>query len=112
MMEYIESQFDLFKMFPDIDSFLDGKILSVNENYRGLGIAGKLTERTLEYMREHKIPMYHILCSSHFSARVCEKLDFKRVYELLYEDYVVNGETPLVPAKPHVSAKILVKRIT
>lgn len=110
-MEHIESQFDLFKLYPDIDSFLDGKILSVNENYRGLGIAGKLTQRTIDYMHEHNIPMYHVLCSSHFSARVCEKLNFEIVYELPYADYVVNGETPLLPAKPHVAAKILVKRI-
>lgn len=91
---------------------MDGKIWSVDVNYRGCGIAGKLTQRTIDYMHEHNIPMYHVLCSSHFSARVCEKLDFNVVYEIRYEDYVVDGETPLLPAKPHVAAKILVKRIT
>lgn len=110
-MEHIESQFDLFKLYPDTEIFLDGKILSVNENYRGCGIAGKLTAAAMDYMREHNISIYHILCSSHFSARVCEKLDFEVVYELPYADYMVNGENPLLPAKPHAAAKILIKRI-
>jgi len=112
LFEHIDSQFDIYKLYPDIDCYLDGKIWSVDVNYRGCGIAGKLTQRTIDYMHEHNIPMYHVLCSSHFSARVCEKLDFKVVYEIRYEDYVVDGETPLVPAKPHVAAKILVKLIT
>lgn len=111
LFEFIETQFDVFKLYPDVDCFLDGKILSVDEKYRGCGIAGKLTARAIEFMREHKITMYHIMCSSHFSARVCEKLDFEVVYELPYADYVVNGENPLLPAEPHVATKILIKRI-
>lgn len=111
LMEHIESQFDVFKLYPEVNSFLDGKILSVNENYRGCGIAGKLTAAAMDFMRQNNISIYHILCSSHYSARVCEKLDFEVVFELPYVDYVVNGENPLLPAKPHDSAKILIKKI-
>lgn len=110
-MDYIDSQFSMFDLYPDIDSLLDCKIISVNENYRGLGIAGQLTNKTIEFMKEHKIPMMHVLCSSHFSARVMEKLDFEEVYKLPYKDYLVNGENVLLPADPHKAVRILSKRI-
>lgn len=110
-MEYIDSQFDLFDLYPNIDKYMDGKIMAVNKNYRGYGIGGILTERTFDFMRANNIPIISILCSSHFSARVCEKLNFKRVYSLNFIDYVVNGENPILPAAPHKAAQIFVLEV-
>ncbi|XP_018782683.1 PREDICTED: dopamine N-acetyltransferase isoform X2 [Bactrocera latifrons] len=111
LFDRIEENFNIFDLYPDIDVMVDGKILSVNSEYRGLGIAGYLTERTLEYMKEHNIPVMHVLCSSHYSARVMEKLGFHEVYRLNYSDYKVNDEVVFTPAEPHVAARILVKEI-
>lgn len=110
-MEYIDTQFNLFDLYPDIDKYMDGKIMTVNKKYRGYGIGGMLTERTTEFMRVNNIPIFSIMCSSHYSARVCEKLDFKRVYTLNFIDYVVNGENPILPAEPHKSVQIFVQEI-
>lgn len=110
-MDYIEGDFDIFDLYPETDAILDGKILSVNSNYRGMGIAGRLTERTLEYMRDHNIPVMHVLCSSHYSARVMEKLGFHEVYRLNYSDYKIDDKVVLEPEQPHVAARILVKEI-
>ncbi|XP_037954747.1 dopamine N-acetyltransferase isoform X2 [Teleopsis dalmanni] len=112
MMDYIEEEFNLFDLFPSVDVILDGKILSVDTNCRGLGIAGRLTEHTMNYMHEHNIKIFHVLCSSHYSARVMEKLGFHDVYRLNYADYKVNGQVVLAPAAPHVAARILVKDIS
>lgn len=111
LFDRIEENFNVFDLYPDTDVILDGKILSVNSEYRGLGIAGCLTERALEYMKEHNIPVMHVLCSSHYSARVMEKLGFHEVYRLNYSDYKVNDEVVFSPAEPHVAARILVKEI-
>lgn len=111
-MDFIEGDFNVFDLYPETDVIMDGKILSVNTNYRGLGIAGRLTECTLDYMREHKIPVMHVLCSSHYSARVMEKLGFHEVYRLNYADYKVNNEVVFVPAEPHSTARVLVKEIS
>lgn len=110
-MEYIDDQFSLFDLYPNIESYLDAKILSVNSNYRGCGIAGKLMERTMQHMRENNLNVVHVLCSSHFSARVCEKMNFKKVYELPFVDYVIDGENPIQPAAPHRAVKILVHEV-
>ncbi|XP_023172584.2 dopamine N-acetyltransferase isoform X1 [Drosophila hydei] len=109
LMDHIEDQFNIFDLYPEENVILDGKILSVDSNYRGLGIAGKLTERGYEYMRLNNISVYHVLCSSHFSARVMEKLGFHEVYKLNYADY--KDGSMFKPALPHVAARILVKDV-
>lgn len=110
-MEYIDERFSIFNLYPDIDKFLDAKILTVNSNYRGYGIAGKLMEHTMQYMRDNKIQVIQVLCSSHYSARVCEKMGFKKVYVLPFIDYVVDGENPILPAAPHTAIQILIREI-
>ncbi|EDW02289.1 arylalkylamine N-acetyltransferase 1 [Drosophila grimshawi] len=111
LMDHIEEQFDIFDLYPNENVILDGKILSVNSNYRGLGIAGRLTERAYEYMRENQINVYHVLCSSHYSARVMEKLGFHEVYQLKYADYKPDGVVVFKPAEPHVRVSMLVKEV-
>ncbi|XP_055697875.1 arylalkylamine N-acetyltransferase 1 isoform X2 [Phlebotomus papatasi] len=112
LMDYIDTKFNLFDLYPDIDVALDGKILSVDSNYRGMGISVELTNLTIEHMRQNNIPLMHVLCSSHFSARVMEKLDFEEVFRMPYTDYLdSNGEQILCPAHPHVACRTLVKRI-
>lgn len=85
--------------------------MTVNEIRRGQGIGGKLTERTIEYMRANNIPVISMMCTSRFSARVCEKLNFKREYALNYADYFVDGKNPILPAEPHKNVQIFVKEI-
>lgn len=111
LMDYIDEQFNIFDLYPDVDRILDIKIMSVDSRYRGLGIAGKLTDRTMQYVKDNSIKLVHVLCSSHFSARVMEKMSFEEVYKLNYSDYLINGEQVFDPEKPHTAARILVKRL-
>jgi hypothetical protein len=37
LMDFIDTKFNIFELYPDIESFVDGKILSVDPKYRGLG---------------------------------------------------------------------------
>lgn len=112
LMDLLDSKFDIFALYPDIESFVDGKILSVDPKYRGCGIAGHLTDKTIEFMQEHRIKIFHILCTSHFSSRVCEKLDFSEVFKLPFTEYVdADGKQVLCPEKPHVAARVFTKKI-
>lgn len=111
LMDHVDENFNIFDLYSDVDRLLDVKIMSVDSNYRGLGIAGKLTDRTMQYVKDNNIKLVHVLCSSHFSARVMEKMDFQEVYKLPYQDYLVNGEQVFNPAKPHVAVRILTKRM-
>lgn len=111
LMDYVDQHFNIFDLYPDVERLLDIKIMSVDSRYRGLGIAGKLTDRTMQYVKENNIKLVHVLCSSHFSARVMEKMSFEEVYRLPYSDYLVNGEQVFDPDKPHNAVRILIKRL-
>ncbi|XP_058455711.1 arylalkylamine N-acetyltransferase 1 isoform X2 [Malaya genurostris] len=111
LMDYVDEQFNIFDLHQDVDQMLDIKIMSVDNRYRGMGIAGKLTDRTMECVKERNIKLVHVLCSSHYSARVMEKMGFEEVYNLPYQDYLVNGEQVFDPEKPHAAVRILVKRL-
>lgn len=110
-MDYIDSKFSIFDLYPDIDAFIDGKILAVDPRYRGQNIAGHLTDKLLEFMKKNNFKIFHVLCTSHFSARVCEKMDFKEVFRLNFDEYIVDGKQVFCPEKPHVAARIMVKEI-
>lgn len=109
--EYVDSKYSVFDSYPDIDRYLDAKIISVNKNYCGKGIAGKLTDRTIEYCRANNIPVFSMTCSSEYSARVCKKSGFKQVFELNFKDYVVDGKNPILPAEPHKALRVFVQEI-
>lgn len=101
MIQYVATQFNLFEHYPQFQRALEGKIMSVNGAYRGAGIAKELTRRTIEYMISQDVHLFHVMCTSHFSALVCDRLGMNEIYTLNYLDYVVNGRHPLQPAKPH-----------
>ncbi|KAH8261512.1 hypothetical protein KR044_010548, partial [Drosophila immigrans] len=109
LMDTVEERFNIFDLYPNEDTILDGKILSVNTNYRGMGIAGRLTERAYEFMKEHQISVYHVMCTSHYSAVVMEKLGFHDVFEMKFADYKKDGEVVFKPPAPHVAVRVLVK---
>ncbi|GAB0095829.1 hypothetical protein DMENIID0001_112590 [Sergentomyia squamirostris] len=111
MSESLEHQCDIFGRFPDIDRFVDGRIMCVSSDARGLGIAGKLVEETLNRMIRENLPMIYIQCSSLYSARVLEKLNFEEILSLKYEDYQIDGMVVFTPEKPHEHVKIFIKRL-
>ncbi|EDV37500.1 uncharacterized protein Dana_GF11376 [Drosophila ananassae] len=111
LFDHVEDNFNIFDLYPNENLILDGKILSVDTNYRGLGIAGRLTERAYQYMRENGINVYHVVCSSHYSARVMEKLGFHEVFNMQFADYKPQGEVIFKPALPHVGIRIMAKEV-
>lgn len=111
LMEYIEERFHLFEHYSDCNLGIDTKIISVDPKYGGIGIGNKLIAESIKCAREHNVQLFHVMCSSHFSARVCEKLGFEKLYELPFVDYVINGENPFVPAAPHTAVRLYVQRL-
>ncbi|XP_034108603.1 arylalkylamine N-acetyltransferase 1 isoform X1 [Drosophila albomicans] len=111
LMDHVEEKFNIFDIYPNEEQILDGKILSVDTNYRGMGIAGKLTERAYEFMLANQISVYHVMCTSHYSAVVMEKLGFHEVFNMQFADYKKDGEVVFKPAAPHVGVRVLVKEL-
>ncbi|XP_059617137.1 arylalkylamine N-acetyltransferase 1-like [Phlebotomus argentipes] len=111
MSEGLEHQCDIFGRFPELQSYVDGRIMCVANSARGLGIAGRLVEETLKHMISENLSLIYIQCSSLYSARVLEKLNFSEILTLKYEDYKIDGQQVFSPEKPHESVKIFIKRL-
>lgn len=113
MMDFENTKFDMFAIYPQIDRFIEGKILAVDPAYRGQGIAGKLTEKIISKMTVERIAsIIYVHCSSQFAARVCEKQGFREVFNLKYADYVDEaGKQVFNPPQPHVAVRVFTKNI-
>lgn len=106
LFDYIDEHFDLFSLYSDVDKFLNIRIISVNSNYRCKGIGRNLVKLSMEYARDNKILLTHVLCTSHYSACICERVGFEKKYILQYIDYKVDGINPILPPPPHMAVQI------
>lgn len=61
--------------------------------------------------RELGCGLMEAICTGQYSALAMERVGWKRIYELRYEDYKVNGEVVFKPEHPHVAVTTYVKRL-
>lgn len=101
----------MFDAYPGSVNALDVCFLAVDSSARGLGIGTALTQRTLDYAKEHDYNLVHCFCSSLFSGRACEQLGFDTAYTLRYDEYLVDGKIVIRPEAPHESAVVYVKQL-
>lgn len=95
----------------EIESMVECKFLTVDREYRGRGISGKMMEFTFDYMRREKVPLIYCWATSYYTKVVMTKLGFTVVDEMLYEDYKVNGKQVFCPAEVHKGYTILIKMV-
>lgn len=62
-----------------------------------------------ELALENECPMVYVECSSHFSAKVAEKLGFQCIYSLNYEEYKNDKDEVIFNSSaPHKQFKVYV----
>lgn len=81
----------------------------VDKNYRRFGITDKFAELTTQYADTNKFPFLYVPCTSLYTALFCKAQGYKKVYELKYADYVVDGMNPILPAPPHTAFRIYIR---
>ncbi|XP_075232597.1 arylalkylamine N-acetyltransferase 1-like isoform X1 [Lycorma delicatula] len=109
LLSVVGKQSDVFGQFPNIDKVLEVRILSVDDNYRGKGIAKSLIERSKSLGQEIGIPMIRVDCTSAFSAMAVAHLGFQCIYTLQYAEYLDNNGEPIFnPPPPHSCVKTFV----
>ena len=82
--------------------------LVVHKNFRGKGIAMKLMKAAIAFIRNLDIGPLVIRGegSSKFSQRIYEKLGFDVLAEVVYADYMVDGEVVVKNTGEHKSEKV------
>ncbi|PBC29526.1 arylalkylamine N-acetyltransferase 1 isoform X1 [Apis cerana] len=93
-------------------NILEIRIISVDSNWRGKGVAKALVEKTLEIGKEKGLHICRVDCSSYFSGKLCARLGFEQIYELNYADYVDEDGNPIFsPAFPHTAIVTYIKKL-
>ena len=75
---------------------------------RGLGTA--LVNRALERLKKKEFSICVTEATSFYSQKIFDRIDFKTLAEIKYEDYKVDGEVVFPPYGPHQSVKLMVKQ--
>lgn len=79
-LSFIDESYNIFDKNPEINEYLEIVFIFVDSNFRGFGIANNLIEKSLEYQKNKKLPMVKVFCTSIYSSRIMEKLNFTNVF--------------------------------
>ncbi|XP_072396235.1 arylalkylamine N-acetyltransferase 1-like [Diabrotica undecimpunctata] len=102
---------EAFKQFPGVNKAITVSILTVDSNYRGMGIAKDLMGRAHLAGKERGCGFMVVECSSHFTALAVKRMGFDCIYTLPYKDYKVDGKIVYNTEPPHTQATVYVKKL-
>ncbi|CAH1390087.1 unnamed protein product [Nezara viridula] len=112
LIDKIDIEADIFGRFPDVDKLIEIRVVSVDEAYRGQGIAKALLDETKRIACENGFQMIKTDATSHFTALAVSKLGYKCIYTLNYADYKdEDGKVIFTPEAPHTCVKTLVYQL-
>ncbi|CAH1118729.1 unnamed protein product [Phaedon cochleariae] len=111
LLGFVSKGADAFGKHAGCVRALSAAMLSVDQTYRGNGVAKKLLEKSWELGKQHGCGFMVVDCSSHFTARALKSLGFELIYSMDYADYEVNGEVVFKPPPPHKAFTVYTKII-
>ncbi|CAL7943027.1 unnamed protein product [Xylocopa violacea] len=111
LLKYVDRNVNHNEKFQGLN-VLEIRIISVDSNWRGKGIARALIEKALEIAKEKGFHFARADCSSYFSGKLCSRLGFEPIYKLKYADYVDDDGNPVFsPAFPHKAMVSYIKKL-
>ncbi|XP_032677783.1 dopamine N-acetyltransferase-like isoform X2 [Odontomachus brunneus] len=111
LLHYVDKKVNVGGQFRDLN-IMEIRIISVDTNWRGQGIAKALVEKSVEIAKEQGFHYARADCTSLFSAKLCARIGFDAVYKLDYNDYVdEDGKPVFSPALPHTSVMSYMKKL-
>lgn len=84
---------DLFSML-NVDRIFEFRILSVDRNYRGQGLAKKLLQKSEEIARKYHCKVVKGDATAIGSLKICLSLGLKIISEINYSEIDLNVEPP------------------
>lgn len=100
---------NLFDKF-NVDRIFELRILSVDQNYRGQGIARSLVNESERVAAENGFKLVKLDATSLFTQKLSATLGFITASEKRFDEYRnENGEVIIQVEPPHVSTKIMYK---
>ncbi|KAL6434884.1 hypothetical protein ACFW04_005214 [Cataglyphis niger] len=100
----VNDKIDLFAKY-NVDEVFECRILSVDENYRGRGLANILMADSLKVAKDAGFKVCKADATGIYSQRVCLKHGFQVEAEISYAEL----DKSIRPAPPHQALKLMVK---
>ena len=85
--------------------------MSVHLNYRRFGIATKLVQKSIKLARSRRFEVVKAEATGKYSQKLYSKLNFDILFEILYNDYKVDGEVVFNNMGIHTGFQLLAKKI-
>ncbi|XP_065345892.1 arylalkylamine N-acetyltransferase 1-like [Cloeon dipterum] len=98
---------DLFTKY-DVHDIFECRILSVDPDYRGKGIARILLDQSIQEARLRGFKLFKIDATSAISQRICKSRSLTLEHEILYADHLDpdTGKPAFLPPPPHYGLQI------
>lgn len=106
ILKHMNDASDIFKNNPDINCFIDGAILSVDNKYYSHGIGTKLFSGLFEKCKELNVPILKVMCSNLYTAKICAKFGLRIIYEIPYRDIQLENLPSVDVPEPHSIARV------
>ncbi|XP_043466559.1 uncharacterized protein LOC122501282 isoform X2 [Leptopilina heterotoma] len=100
----VNEKIDLFTKY-NVDDLFECRILSVDDRFRGRGLANALVQESLENAKNAGFKIFKADATGLFSQKVFLKYGFKTEAEIPYSDIDVS----IRPGPPHQALKLMVK---
>ncbi|XP_056642053.1 arylalkylamine N-acetyltransferase 1-like isoform X2 [Diorhabda sublineata] len=111
LLDYADKQCDPFQIYPECSRGISVQVISVAKSCRGMGIATTLIEKASVLAKEKGYQFITIACTSLYSSKLAEKLNFRVKFSLDYTDYKENGQIVFKPDPPHTALTIYLKKL-
>ncbi|KAG5879467.1 Dopamine N-acetyltransferase, partial [Gonioctena quinquepunctata] len=107
----VNKELDLFTKY-NVDGIFDLRILSVDNKYRGRGLAKELFARSEKIAQENGLELIKVDATSFFTQKVCENFGLTTSKSVRYADYLdENGHKMYDTKAPHDFYKVMVKHM-
>ncbi|XP_071859201.1 arylalkylamine N-acetyltransferase 1 [Bombus fervidus] len=100
----VNKKVDLFYKY-NVDELFECRILSIDENYRGKGLASILMADSIEIAKTAGFKVFKVDATGMYSQKVCYKHGLEVEAMIQYRDL----DESIRPAPPHQALKLLVK---
>ncbi|XP_075976709.1 arylalkylamine N-acetyltransferase 1-like isoform X2 [Anticarsia gemmatalis] len=107
VLGHLDREAKIWEKLPSCDTVLEIRIASTHSAWRGRGLMRVLCEESERLAHSIGASALRMDTTSAFSAAAAERLNYKRIYTVLYADLPYAPQ----PDPPHTEARVYIKEI-
>ncbi|ODM95770.1 Dopamine N-acetyltransferase [Orchesella cincta] len=86
-LHQLDENSNIFKLYPDMDSYVELFMASVDRRFRGQGLATEMYESAIPFLKDRGFRLVKSCFTSPFTHRIGKKLGFRELTRRFFRDY-------------------------